>query len=507
MENLQKDYLNKLLMTSEIQLTVCMLSDVGNYDLVMNKFNNLVFEDKMCNKLLGIMSDLYTKLGYTSIDNISMRDYCDRMRFTDNETTEIMRTLDIVQGASKLSDFSNFDGIFEQYSMISSTYKFYNWVLNCGGIDEVTNKLLKLKNMDEVTQIIEGRLLEFFSTGTADASIKDTNLTEMIDDTFIQDIENKNNLIETVPLLPQFYLLNKITKGMVRGLTGFGARSGVGKSSFMTSVYIVSLLENTNSKICLYMNEQTAKVFAISIFFAFISQVFNMRQGEGGEFEGVGYIHLSRDKYISGNFTEDETKQFVQIIKLFKNRYKNRITYSYFEDMTPINLKRDIRKKVRSGHKYFFYDTFKDSEEDYKKLMNLATTFDQMTKKFPIHGYVSLQLTDESDGVKYLTNKYLASAKGTKRLLETLLLMRKLDKDELKYLKIHKLGKPDQTIPLDFNNDNYYAIFVDKNRNGSQDIVLLYEIYLDILKYKEIGVIGSGIPKETLIPIRTKKKQ
>lgn len=501
----QKEYLRKLLTTSETQLTVCMLSDVGNYDLVINKFNNLVFEDKMCNKLLNIMNDLYSKLGYTAIDNIAMQDYCDRMRFTENETTEIIRTFKLVQDTSKLSDFSNFDGIFEQYSMINSTYKFFNWVENCGGINEVTNKLLKLKNMDEVTQVIEGRLLEFFNTGTADASIKDTNLTDMIDENFIQDIENKNNLIETVPLLSQFYLINKITKGMVRGLTGFGARSGVGKSSFMISVYVMSLLENTNSKICLYMNEQTAKVFAINIFFAFISQVFNMKQNKGNEFENVGYIHLSRDKYISGNFNDEETKQFVNIIKLFKQRYKNRITYSYFEDMSPINLKRDIRKKVRSGHKYFFYDTFKDSEEDYKKLMNLATTFDQMTKKFPIHGYVSLQLTDESDGVKYLTNKYLASAKGTKRLLETLLLMRKLDKDELKYIKVHKLGKPDQTIPLDFNNDNYYAIFIDKNRNGSQDVILLYEIYLDILKYKEVGVIGSGIPKDSIMPIRKKK--
>lgn len=505
MNNLQKDYLNKLLLNSETQLTVCMLLDVGNYDLVINKFNNLVFENKMCNKMLSIMSDLYSKLGYTSIDNIVMKDYCDRMKFSENETTEIMRTFDIIQSSSKLSDFSNFDGIFEQYSMINSTYKFYNWVENCGGIDEVTNKLLRLKNMDEVTQVIEGRLLEFFNTGTADASIKDTNLTDMIDDNFIRDIESKNNLIETVPLLSQFYLLNKVTKGMVRGLTGFGARSGVGKSSFMTSVYVLSILENTNSKICLYMNEQTAKVFAINIFFSFISQVFNMRQNKGNEFENLGYIHLSRDKYISGNFNEEETKQFVQIIKLFKQRYRNRITYSYFEDMTPINLKRDIRKKVRSGHKYFFYDTFKDSEEDYKKIMNLATTFDQMTKKFPIHGYVSLQLTDESEGVKYLTNKYLASAKGTKRLLETLLLMRKLDKDELKYIKVHKLGKPDQTIPLDFNNDNYYAIFIDKNRNGSQDVILLYEIYLDILKYKEVGVIGGGIPKDSIMPIRKKK--
>lgn len=501
----QKEYLNKLLITSEIKLTVCMLKDVGNYDLVTSKFNKLCFEDKTCQKMLEIMTDLYSKLGYFSIDSMAMKDYCHRMNFNEDESKSILRTFDIVQSSAKISDLNNFDAIFEEYSMINSTYKFYDWVIKCGGIDEVTNKLLKLKNMDEVSQVIEGRLLEFFSYGTSDASIKDTNLTDMIDDKFIQDIENKENLIETVPLLSQFYIMNKITKGMVRGLTGFGARSGVGKSSAMYSIFVMSMLENSNSKICIYANEQTAKVFAIGMFFAFISQIFNMRQRKGMEFENVGYIELSRDKYISGNFSSDETKQFVNIIKLFKRRYKNRITHSYFEDMTPIALKRDIRKKVRSGHKFFFYDTFKDNEEDYKKLMNLATAFDQMTKKFPIHGFVSLQLTDESEGVKYLTNKYLASAKGTKRLLESLYLMRKVDKDELKYLKVHKLGKKDQTIPIDFNKDNYYLIFIDKNRNGSTDIVLLYEIYLDILKYTEIGVV-SNIPKDTIIPIKNKKK-
>lgn len=485
-------YLDNMLLTSEVKLTMCMLKDVGNYDTVINKMNKFSFKENICNKMLTIMEDMYTKLGYSNIDRVSLAGYCDRVQFTDEVKKQTLNTFETVNTFFGTSQELDFDGVFEEYSMISSTYKFYSWVNGCGGIDEVANRLLKLKNMEEVNQVIEGRLLEFFNTGTADASIVDTDLTELIDDKFIENIEKGEDIIETTPLLNQFYILNKVLKGFVRGSTGFGMYSGGGKSSFMYSVYVMSLLENSKSKICIYANEQTAKVFATGMFFAFISQVFNMKQEEFGN---VGFINLSRDKYISGAYSQDETKKLVQIIKIFRARYKNRITHSYFEDMTPNALRRDIRKKVRSGHKYFFYDTFKDPDEDYAKLMKLATVFDQQTKKYPIHAYSSLQLADDSIGTKYLTNKCLASAKGIKRVMETLLLMRKLDIEELPYLTVHKLGHVDKTINIDLKNKNYYALFVDKNRNGSSDMVILFEVYLDILKYKEVGVI-SNMPRD-----------
>lgn len=504
MSSVQKEemsYIEKVLRVAEVKLTLCMLKEVINYDVVINKMQKISFNEPTCNKMVGIMEDMYTKLGYSNIDRVSLVGYCDRVQYEGETRKTILNTFDTIHSFIKTENSLDFDGIFEEYSMISSVYKFSTWVTKSGGIDEVTSKLLKLKNMDEINQVIEGRLLEFFNTGTADASILDTDMTEMIDDKFIEGIQNKDEIIETVPLLNQFYILNKVTKGFVRGLTGFGGASGLGKSSFMYSVYVMSMLENSKSKICIYANEQTAKVFAMGMFFAFISQVFNMKQEE---FKNTGTISLSRDRFISGAFNEDETKKLVSIIKIFRARYKNRVTHSYFDEMSPNNLRRDVRKKVRSGHKFFFYDTFKDPDEDYSKMMKLASTFDQLTKKYNIHAYASLQLADESNGVKYLNNKHLASAKGVKRVMDTLLLMRKLDVEELTYLKVHKLGHKDQTIGIDLSNEHYYALFIDKNRNGSSDMVVLYQVYLDILKYKEIGVISSGIPKEDF---RFKKKK
>lgn len=484
-------YLENMLTTSEVKITLCMLNDISNYDSVISKVRDLSFKEPLCNKMLNIMNDMYTKLGYTKIDRVSLIGYCDRVQFDESIKKQILNTFDTIKDFFGTSNFE-FDGVFEEYSMISSTYKFYSWVVNCGGIDEVANKLLKLKNMEEVNRVIEGRLLEFFNTGTSDASIIDTDITDTMNDDFIESVKNGEDTIETIPLLSQFVLLNKITKGFVRGSTGFGGHSGFGKSSFMYSVYVMSLLENSKSKICIYANEQTAKVFATGMVFAFISQVFNMKQEEFGN---VGYINISRDKYVSGALDDVEIKKFISMIKLFRSRYRNRITHSYFEDMTPNALRRDISKKVRTGHKFFFFDTFKDPDEDYAKLMKLATVFDQQTKKYNIHAYSSLQLSDESIGTRYLTNRCLASARGVKRVMETLLLGRKLELEELPSLIVHKLGKPEQTISINLHNKNYCAIFIDKNRNGSDGIVLLYEVYLDILKYKEIGVIAN-MPKD-----------
>ena len=500
----QNEYLNNMMLSSEVKLTICMLKDVAYYETVTGKIQNLSFKENICNRMLEVMTDMYTKLGYTKIDKITLVGYCDRVQFNDETKKQVLNTFDTVTsffGTNTAKNFE-FDGVFEEYSMISSTHKFYSWVTGCGGIDEVANRLLKLGSMSEVNAVIEGRLLEFFNTGTADASIVDTDLTEFIDDKFIESVKNKEDTIETVPLLSQFRLLNKIIKGFVRGSTGFGGHSGIGKSSFMYSVYVMSLLENSKEKICIYANEQTAKVFAVGMFFAFISQVFNMKQEEFGN---VGFINLSRDKYVSGAFDEDETTKFIQIIKLFRARYKNRVIHSFFEDMTPNALRRDIRKKVRIGVKYFFYDTFKDPDEDYSKLMKLATVFDQQTKKYPIHAFSSLQLSDESIGTKYLTNKCLASARGIKRVMETLLLMRKLDVEELPSLIVHKLGHTEDTISINLKGKNYYALFVNKNRNGADDIVILFEIYLDILKYKEIGIIAN-MPKDDFKKTFAKKK-
>lgn len=478
--------LKSLLFQSEIKLIIGMFKDNINYDTVNNKMNKVVFQDPSCNMIYGIMRDMYDKLGYLYIDKISLIGYCERLNLENKD--EILRVYDTI--CSVLEDIPDFDGVFEEYSMISATYNFVNWVQSNGGIDSVGEKLLKLDNMEQVNQVIEGRLLEFFNTGTADASIRDTDITDMIDDKFITDIQNKENIIETVPLLKQFYILNSITKGMVRGLTGLGSWSGFGKTSMMYSVYVLSVLENSTSKICIYANEQTSKVFTIGLVFAFISQIINMNKQEYGE-----PIYLSRDKFVSGKFTEEETSKFVKALKLFKAKYQNRIVHSFFEDMTPNALRRDIRKKVKRGFKYFFYDTFKDNDEDYQKLMKLSSTFDQLTKKYPIHGFTSLQLSDESRGTKYPTNKCLASARGIKRVLETLVLFRPLEVTELPYLKVHKLGHPEEEIAIDLKNKHYYALVIDKARNGSSDVVLMYEIYLDILKYKEIGVIAN-LPKD-----------
>lgn len=487
------EYFNNLLKNAEIKLTMAMIRDIGDFEYVQNKVAKLEFLEPTCKKMYEIMQNMYNKLGYNVIDTISITGYCDRMQYSENQKKEILSTYSTITNYFSVNTKIDFDGVFEEYSMISSTVKFRNWVITCGGIDEVANKLLKLENMEQVNAVIEGRLIDFFNTGTAEAGIVDTSISDLIDDKYINSIINREDIIDSVPFLPQFPILNKILKGNVRGSTGFAMHSGKGKTSAMISIFVMSMLENSKDKINIYANEQTAKVFMNMLFFSFLSQVFNMRQSE---FNNVGNIYLSRDKFISGNFSDEEIQKFIFIVKLFKKRYRNRITHTYFEDMTPNSLRKDIRKKYKTGHRFMYFDTMKDPDEDYKKLMKLVTTFDQQTKKYNIMAYNSLQLSDESLGVKYLTNKCLASAKGTKRVFENLILARPLEAEELKYLTVHKLGHPEKTIPIDITGKTpYYAFFIDKNRNGSADVILLYEVYLDILKYKEIGII-KHIPKD-----------
>jgi len=499
-EKQQREHLCTELTKSEYYMTALMAESVDNFSQVVDKIPNMQFIEPNCAYLFKLMKILYTNLGYTVINDFNLEDYFSIKKVPVDMRHNIMQKWKLLKslvGVKKLEFYPEFD----RYSQINSIYKFHTWVTESGGINEIYNRLMKLPNMEETEKVIEGRLSEFFTTGTSDASIKDTDITDMMDDKFITDIRKGENIIENVYLLPQFWQLNALTQGLVRGTTGFAGLSGSGKTSFMYSVYILSVLENTEDKICIYANEQTAKVFAIGIIFGFISQVINKRYKDFGLDTYMN--NMSRNRLIKNKFSDEESNNLVVAIKKFKERYKNRVTHSYFEDMSPMTLKRDVAKKFREGHRFFFYDTFKDNDEDYQKIMKLSSTFDQLTKKLPIYAYLSLQMSDESQGVNYLTNKCLASAKGTKRIMETLILMRKIQPYEFDYLKVRSLKdkRPVNDIPVmsEYDDKNfidtvkhredYYALFIDKTRTGEPDKVLLMQINLDLLNYKEVGMI------------------
>lgn len=261
-------------------------------------------------------------------------------------------------------------------------------------------------------------------------------------------------------------------------------------TTLMVTVYLLSLLENSKDKICIFCNEQVYETIIQTLTFAYITNVL--------VFLNQNAKTISRAEYGENCLSKEDMDYFVNAMLHWKERYKDRITHIYFETMQPSILRREIKKKVRQGFRHFVYDTFKADEEEYKDIIELSKVADNLTKRFNITFTITLQMSGESYGTKYLTYKCLARAKAIKEILENLIMFRKLDKEELVNLIVMKhneeTGKDEE---VSFRTDvPYYAFFCDKNRNGRDGYVLLYYIDLDTLYYEEIGVI-QNMPKDT----------
>lgn len=473
----------------EARLLAGILQNIENFNLLEEKTNkNVIFTLDDYKKFYEVCKILYNKQKYTNIDEYALSTFLNTLTIDESRKKECMGIYYLIERFNK-DNIIDFEGVLEQYTIMSIPLRLYDKITRNGGLEEFINKLTRFESSEDLTTTVEGMISEICSVGTTDSNFVETNLTRSITDDFIKNIKNGKR-IDCVPFGLQYSYLNKWNKGIVRGVNGIGGYVGTGKSSVLVSVYVLSLLENSQDKICLFCNEQVFEVFIQTLTFAYISNVLLYLN------EKVRYV--KRSDYSENCLSQEDMDFFIKAMLDWKERYKDRLTHIYFENMQPSILRREIKKKVRQGYRHFVYDTFKADEEEYKDIVELSRVADNLTKRFNITFTITLQLAGESYGTKYLTYKCLARAKAIKEILENLMLFRKLDKEELANLTVVKWNEQthqDEEIALDYELP-YYAFFCDKNRNGRDGYVLLFHIDLDTLFYQEIGVI-QNMPKDT----------
>lgn len=474
----------------EARLLAGVLQSIENFNMLEEKTNkNVLFSLSDYKKFYEVCRILYTKQKYTNIDEFALSTFLNTLSIQENRKKECMDIFYLVKEITN-NDIIDFEGVLEQYTVISVPLRLYDKIMNNGGLEEFIGKLTNFTSSEDLTTTMEGMISEICSVGTADSNFVETNLTDMITDEFTQNIR-KGKRVDCVPFDLRYSYLNKWNKGIVRGVNGIAGASGSGKTTLLVTVYILSLLENSKDKICLFCNEQVFETFIQILTFAYITNVL--------VFLNENAKTISRAEYGENSLSNEDMEYFINAMLHWKDRYKDRITHIYFENMQPNILRREIKKKVRQGYRHFVYDTFKADEEEYKDIIELSKVADNLTKRFNITFTITLQIAGESSNVKYLTYRCLARAKAIKEILENLIMFRKLDKEELTNLVVTKYNEEtfeNEEVSLNTNLP-YYAFFCDKNRNGRDDYVLLYYIDLDTLYYEEVGVI-QNMPKDTV---------
>ena len=195
--------------------------------------------------------------------------------------------------------------------------------------------------------------------------------------------------------------------------------------------------------------------------------------------------------------TSDEFNNIFRIANWVENEMNTKIIAKDLQsDYSDKTLEFEIRRaNLVNKSQVFFFDTLKQpigQSGDWSALKDTATMLVGLTKELNMAGYVSMQLTDDTNYIRCdeLTSSNIASCKSVKHVLNALTLWKEIPKDEYNkycYVQIDEEWGTPQTVNLN-PNKRYYISNTDKNRNGEKH-KLVFEVDLDLNIWLERGIL------------------
>lgn len=301
--------------------------------------------------------------------------------------------------------------------------------------------------------------------------------------------------------LQNFKILNEVLGGLQRknGLHVLGASSGVGKTTFALNLAL-GLINTSNENVLIISNEQQSSYYKNLLMAIVCNVVFKC-------------YSLTRKKISRNEFSnETEIEVFKVANEFIKDKFKNKLRFLSVPTFNKDNICAIIkREKLRNNTNYVIMDTFKF--EGGQKDTNIATelvetsrAIDSMATEYDIGIILPVQLLVSSDKISFLTSSALSNSKQIKEVANSVMLMRRVrpfeldSKNDKYFLKPYVWRKSvngnyikKQLTIIDptrnekdknrrFDKDvidlskQHVLMRLDKNRNGNDDILILYEI-------------------------------
>lgn len=352
----------------------------------------------------------------------------------------------------------------------------------------VADKLSEYSDMstDEIYDELETLLNHTFIN--ADSDIESYSLDYKID-----DLLQKLNDGLTVGL-PYYNmpLLTKQTGGQLHGnITLVGGLSNVGKSTFVRSTTIPSIIEN-NEKLVIIINEGGYSNWQREMIVWCANNIFQE--------------DLQKFVLRDGNFSDEVWTLLKKCAKWIKTVSENHtVTILPPKRYTTDLVIKLIKKYSGMGVKYFILDTFKADagskryESSFiaaqmtQAMVDIQDTIKESNKD--VHILCTFQLNKGSAKQRYYTQDNTGNAKNIMDVASTGIMIRDLFDDEKvdgkHTLKVYRLeGRNGKTkIPVNLDpNKHYQIIFIVKNREGAANrfqIVVEHDMSRNIMK--EVG--------------------
>ena len=277
--------------------------------------------------------------------------------------------------------------------------------------------------------------------------------------------------------------LNAETGGMLGGnIIGFGASSGVGKSTLSINYIFPTIMKN-DLRALFIINEEDENKFRKEALIWYCSNILKRPVPK----------RVLRD----GNFDKETKEALYKAAEWFESiQEKRNITIIPLEQYTARTVVKLIKKYTKMGCDVIVLDTLKESydsrdKESWKSLMTDCVDFYDCIKHTDTCMVITYQLVKNKS--KYLTNADIGISKGILDIFSLNVFFRRPfqtefegGKDELYCYR--PIKNSSSKVEFKLNKDNHYMIgFISKNRHGMSDIQIISEADFSINNYKDLG--------------------
>ena len=390
-----------------------------------------------------------------------------------------------IVNASYYTDEKNFDGFVRDLKKWNAVIKMVKRGFPC---DEQTLSEMCDFSAEEIYDMYNIHLNDIFSNIENEIVSYNgfSNMVELID-----ELDAHKNT--GIPFTGCKLLSDEID-GMTPGsLIGFGASSGVGKSTLSINYIFPSIVEQ-DLKALFIINEEDEKKFRKE---ALIWYCNNKQKEDNPKYRNAKDIQ--KKTLRDGGFDQFTKERLYDAAKWFESQQEKRhITIIPLERYTAKTVVKLIRKYTKMDVNVIVLDTLKESadsrdKESWKSMMNDCVDFYDSIKHTKTCMIITYQLVKNKN--KYLTSADIGVSKGILDVFSVNIFFRRPlqteydgEKDALYcYKMIEKTNaKQEYTIKKE-DREHYMIAFINKNRFGRSDIQILSKADFSVNKYEDDG--------------------
>lgn len=359
---------------------------------------------------------------------------------------------------------------------------------------------------------VESAIRQVSDTGKFKRAILNKNLSEFLK-------KGDNNLTNGLEM--PFPILSSVFKGIRKGETmAFAMPSNSGKSRFTINLAAYTAFVH-KKKVLIISNEMSEEKMRLCLITTIINnpeiqkrhgQMLRKTEGELLEFkfrpdinakvkvDEDGFV-LKEEKETQAEFAKrlskvsSEYNRTIAATDWVNKEMKNSIYFINITDHTNDELRKVIMNYYyKEKIEYIFYDTLKTDTANIgvaEELKKTATILSNLAQNFDIFICSTLQLAESTTLPINLDVNDLAVSRTVKEVLDTLCLMKQINKESLKDYEysLEEVSNENIEIKEEKNPDiRYYACVVDKNRAGAKP-KLLFKINLAYNSWEELGYL------------------